>query len=598
VKRIFFVDTIPRAVEKSHHLDFSGAIEQDGAVTEESITRIELDAIYRRYGDEWKHLFVDWLGWLNCNNTCLEWWAYTSTAKNFLSSPLGNQVFQALALCKIAMAGDFETLYVTGASRAQIRFLKVRLKNSGVDEIQISSPGSAENWVPFFIFFRLCYHFLRLWSALFLAPRRPQLPEGPFDLYLFTYIDGAVNGESDAFFGKLQEYVAQQKPGSRVLYTGFVHSPLRKTLSRLRNLSNNRYWPIFLELTVGDLLWALGKTAGALNTRRFNLVNPGMSGAAGPLDVILRDVLRWDIAKGGYFFNLLVYRAAIRFAGKFRPAKLIYPYENKSLEKMLILGVRQALPRCSLVGYQHTSITLRHTTLLFSPGEAANTPLPDKIITVGEITRRYLEQHGNYPAGIFVTGCALRQTGKDPLKYSPIGHRKIRVLLALSSSRQELVRSIQFFQRLSGLTTGFELGVRPHPEFPLSKLPPALLTWVKQNAKDFSGTKLLENIAWCDVTAYVSSTVALESLIAGKPAINFRVGDTINPDPVLGDVPFCWRVKGIDDFTAVLSTLSSMPNSEYKSRAQHAKTYLGEYLRPVSPTCIRKFIEPVNGNFF
>jgi hypothetical protein len=596
VKRIFFVNSLPGAVEKSHHLDLSGAIGQDDAPAEKSFTRFELDPVYRRHDGEWKQLFIDWLGGLNRHNARPEWWAYTSTAKNFLSSPLGNQVFQALALCKIVIEGDFETLYVTGASRAQVRFLKDRLRSSGVNDIQMTGTGLAGSRFPFFVFFRVCLQFLRVWSALFLAPRRPRLPEGPYDLCLFTYIDSTVNEKSDAFFGRLQEYAAREKPGCRILYTGFVHSPLRKTLSRLRTIGGNRYWPIFLELTFGDLLWALGKTVNAVNVRRLNLANPGVNGAE-QLDVILRDTLRWDVAKGGFFFNLLVYRAAIRFADKHQPTKLIYPYESKSLEKMLILGVRQAFPQCRLMGYQHTSITPRHTTMLFAPGEAACTPLPDKIITAGEVTRRYLEQHGNYPMGIFVTGCALRQTWRDPLNYVPIGPRKIRVLLALSSSRLELVQSIQFFRRLSGLTTEFELGIRPHPEFPLSKLPAVLQAWIKRNAKDFSGTDLLENIAWCDVTAYVSSTVALESLMAGKPVINFRVEDVINPDPILGDIPFGWRVKGVDDFAGALSALSGIPDSEYKSRIQHARKYLGEYLCPVSPECIRKFLEPMNSNF-
>lgn len=596
MKRIFFVNSLPGAVEKSHHLDLSGAIGQDDAPTERSITRLRLDPVYRRHGDEWKQLFIDWLGGLNRHNASLEWWAYTSTAKNFLSSPLGNQVFQSLALCKIVVEGDFETLYVTGASRAQIRFLKDWLRSNGVNDVQMTDSGLYGSQFPLFIFFRVCLQFLRVWSALFLAPRRPRLPDGPYDLCLFTYIDSTVNEKSDAFFGRLQEYADREKPGCRILYTGFVHSPLRKTLSRLRTIGGSRYWPIFLELTFGDLLWALGKTVNAVNIRRLNLANPGVNGAE-QLDVILRDTLRWDVAKGGFFFNLLVYRAAIRFARKFRPTKLVYPYECKSLEKMLILGIRQAIPECRLLGYQHTSITPRHTTLLFSPGEAACAPLPDKIITAGEVTRLYLEQHGNYPAGIFITGCALRQIWWEPLSYVPIGSRKARVLLALSSSRIELIRSIQFFMRLSGLTDGFELGIRPHPEFPLRMLPPGLFAWAKQNASDFSGTDLLENITWCDVTAYVSSTVALESLMAGKPVINFSVEDVINPDPILGEVPFGWRAQGAGDFAEALSKLSSMSDSEYKSRAQHAETYLREYLCPVSPECIKKFLDPVNSNF-
>lgn len=42
---------------------------------------------------------------------------------------------------------------------------------------------------------------------------------------------------------------------------------------------------------------------------------------------------------------------------------------------------------------------------------------------------------------------------------------------------------------------------------------------------------LADNLAWCDVVVYVSSTVALEALGRGRPVINLVISDPVDPDP-------------------------------------------------------------------
>ena len=60
--------------------------------------------------------------------------------------------------------------------------------------------------------------------------------------------------------------------------------------------------------------------------------------------------------------------------------RLIYPFENKSLEKCLLLGLNGSI---ETIGYQHSSITPRHFSFLMGKEEINVTPIPDKIITSG-----------------------------------------------------------------------------------------------------------------------------------------------------------------------------------------------------------------------
>jgi len=244
-----------------------------------------------------------------------------------------------------------------------------------------------------------------------------------------------------------------------------------------------------------------------------------------------------------------------------------------------------------MVGYQHTSITPRHTTLLLAAGESSITPLPDYVVTVGDVTRRYLEEHGNYPPGLFLTGGALRQVWRDPVARLDPRNRPLRVLLALSSSRAELRDAVKLSKGLAEEGIEFELGVRPHPEFPVSTLPRDLQLWIQEYAQDLSGTPLHENIAWCDVTVYVSSTVALESLMLGKPAINLRLSDPIDPDPVLESDLVRLRASSPAELAAAFKSIVEMTDEEYARHRSYAIAYVRNYLRPFLEGYERKFLD-------
>lgn len=470
--------------------------------------------------------FIEWLGGLNRANASLGWWAYTSTAKNLLSSPLGDAYLAGLkGVPASAAPAALEPL-----ARLLWQFLKM----------------------------------LALWASGALRPPRDSPPQA----VIFTYVDGAFRGGPDAFFGTLA-----QQAGVRARYVAFVHSAYRAALPKL---AAQGYEPLFGSLRLADLAWSLKAALGAW-------------WRAGRYDgALLRRALRWDLGRGGYFYNLLVHRAALRLFARWQPRWLVYPYENKALEKMLLLAVRSASPGTRIVGYQHSAVTRRHATLLFAPGEAAATPLPDRIVTVGEVTRRYLEANGRYPAGIFVTGCALRQQRAAPLARRA-GGGSIRLLLALSSSRRELGEAVALCRAMLGAERGLELAIRAHPEFPLAVLPPDLRAWAERNARDFSGTPLAENLAWCDAVAYVSSTVALEALGRGRPLIHLATGEALDPDPLLDPVELCWRADSPAALAAAARAIAALDAGEFERRRRQALDYIDRYLKPPTPQALAEF---------
>jgi hypothetical protein len=537
--------------------------------------RSDLGALQRSQGLAWCSAFIDWLGALNRRNASLLWWAYTSTAKNLLSSPLGDDCFGALALDRFLAGTDARRIFVTSATSAQRAALRARLENS---EWRVAGGAGRTPFLPPLL--RSLWQFARifgLWCARRLRPPAGDAPQA----MLFTYVDSGFRDAPDAFFGSL----AQNLP-VRACHVAFVQSGYLETLPKLAAAKAGCYEPLFGSLRLSDLLWGLGASLAAW-WRAGRYEAPALEGV--PATALLRAALRWDLGPGGYFYNVVVYRAARRLLARWRPAWLIYPYENKALEKMLLLAAREACKECRIVGYQHTSITRRHATLLFAEREAAVTPLPERIVTVGEVTRRYLERHGRYPAGIFVTGCALRQQ-RGPLLERRAAAGRLRLLLALSSSRRELTEAVAACRRALDADAGLEFGIRTHPEFPVALLPGELRDWVERHARNFSGSALASNLEWCDAVVYVSSTVALEALGRGRPVINLAISDALDPDPVLDPVEFHWAANTPEALVAAAREIAALDAAEFERRRRQALDYVDEYLSPPTPQALEAFL--------
>jgi hypothetical protein len=214
---------------------------------------------------------------------------------------------------------------------------------------------------------------------------------------------------------------------------------------------------------------------------------------------------------------------------------------------------------------------------------------------MGSITKSFLETEGNYPSKLFHVACALRQSWPRSIANTPGKPERPRILLPLSSSASELIGAVSFFRTLAETGWSFDLGIRCHPEFPLTLLPKRLLDWAKAHTSNLSGTPLSDNLAWCNLTAYVSSTVALESLIHRKPIVYLSIGDPLVADPVLGEAPFRWGARNAEQFVQAVTDILGLPSSEYESRANAANAYVADYLRPVSRECVDEFYRHLTG---
>lgn len=587
MKTIIFSDVLLEIANDCIFIDLLTVDDSEYSSSCNNTGRISLAPILVQFGSEWCKEFSDWLGKLNCLNAGLFWWAHTSTAKNLLSSPLGDRYLQIKAVCEIIKTTRAKNILIIGATPGQIDSIVSNFPESKFNIVK------KVNWQKIWkyrlnninVIFRLFFQNINIFWG-FWWNRYPDAVKST-DIGLFTYIDGSKRVGFDNYFGELPKILSSNKDIFSINYLAYVYTPYHK---RLRQIKNEKYpyIALFGLLKISDYIWSV--LIASKEWWKNILATKSISGNNDIYEPLLREIFLHDIAVGGYLHNLLVYRAIRRYVDIFHPKTLIYPFENKSLEKMLIMGSKDGQFTSKIIGYQHTSVTPRHLTLLFEPDEAKYTPLPDKIVTVGKITRDYLEKNGNYPQGIFETGCALRQKWDKPFNRNESSSLPIRVLLALSSSKKELIESVKFFKTVKEYLPKLELGIRPHINFPISLMPDSIVSWLSINAIDLTNTLLEDNLEWCSVTVYVSSTVSLESLMRGKPIVNFSIGDVISPNPIIGKPSFYWNVNDVQEMVNTLVYIHEMEKDEYNKKSEEAIDYVNNYLAPIKASCLEHFI--------
>ena len=343
-----------------------------------------------------------------------------------------------------------------------------------------------------------------------------------------------------------------------------------------RCLSNEKanYSFIFNHLNLIDYIWTFVHTIN-INFLKIKGVKFIYRDKIISLKEILKENMKSELSKG-YFNNLLVFRASKRLRNTPELETIIYPFENKSLEKLINIGLSDKI---KTVGYQHSSLTPRHFSFVMNDDEINITPLPHKVITLGEITKRWLIKKCNFPSNKVIKGVALRQSKINPIFKKTFSSKKAKLLFVFSSSTYEITKSIEVLKNIS-IKYNFKYRFRFHINFPIERLSMKHQRWIKSNTNVAEKNTLIEDLKWTDITIYISSTVALESLFCGIPVIRLDI-DKYNSDPLLNEkIPFKWNANSARDLINSIYEISYLSDKERNERSLKGQNFASSYMIP------------------
>lgn len=527
------------------------------------------------------------------NNKKPFWWALNFTIKNPITTPLCDKTFYALLIAKVIEEIPEETsLFIIGKDNDIFQQLKIWFKRKDVEIIVTRSlriqkdslKDVIRKYTPLAVFFAAVRALVR------------KIQAGSIDINLqkeYAVVFSLLNHQSfqrdgsyyDTYFGKFVSYAVDKNIS--LINLLFINSPCyRKMAQKIRKVNPGFLLiPIECFLSVLDILKCL-----FISLKRYYLgisINGDYFIDNKSVNYLINAVIRRDFTASYFYDNMRFHYEIKSLVKRVKINRFYYPFENRSIEKLAILIFKRYRPQVRVIGYQHPSLSLRHTNFLLTKEEAKITPFPDKIMTMGEVTRNFMRTFGNFPDSILDNGCALRQK-----QYSgaPKSKRLLsHVLVILATNIEEYIKVILFLNKAFEEQTSYKIWIRPHPVFPLSE---AIAITGRPQFPFYQANKetIEECFHWADVVLYVHSTVGVESLAWGIPLIYLNINNVINPDPLFNFDDFKWQADKPDDLPRIFEEINELPEDVFYEKQNKGIQYTKKYLFPVNDNALEKFL--------
>ncbi len=243
---------------------------------------------------------------------------------------------------------------------------------------------------------------------------------------------------------------------------------------------------------------------------------------------------------GPMFFHCLLLDRAMRRFPLNNLKVLFFRLEFQPLERAILYNTKG---KTKTFGFQHSALGKNFLNYVFTDGElgdhwrrrneADSMPLPDYILTSGELGIQYMRQAG-YPNGRLAVGGALRfshlyeyiremPSKEDLRKRYSLPQKKTIILVATSPLLQETVSMLNdLFGAAKQATTDYYMIIRCHPE---ALNAPGYVDQVQEILKGESRgvpfdfltelVSLHDYIALSDAVLLTGGTVALEAMLLG-----------------------------------------------------------------------------------
>ncbi|MFH1846065.1 MAG: hypothetical protein ABH869_00720 [Candidatus Omnitrophota bacterium] len=539
-----------------------------------------------------KKKYLDLIASLGSRRRNFYWWATALSEKNSFTSKFFIRTYQLFCLDR-AIDGIKSDVYI--------------VSSDPVLKTQIISNYSKKWTIKYSFFFpvlyrlnnftsfwkglakqvlRACAEYRKIWICRALLKEKKKVIK---ESDKYTVLRGWVDSRNyksgkyeDAYFKKLPGFL--RALGKNVLIFAGGLSEYEKIIKKFKKDKGNLIIPFNFYLKGIDIL----KNLVAVYCKR-PVIRKDIFLENCNISEIIKAELLTDIEFGSFFNAGLQFFACKRLASSVLIESFIYTFENYSWEKMSILGIRETSPGAKIIGFQHAFISKNNFKYLTGRGEESICPLPDRIVTMGKRTLDIMKNYGNYPEGIFVSGCALRQeylfgmerlcrnTGKD-------------VFVPLTITIQDTVKVFRFLYDAGMAEYPGNIYFRFHPATRVKEILEKLSFSLPANFVVSDKVLIKEEMERCSVVLYTWTTVCLEALKMGRPVIYLDVNYPLEVDPLFE----CGYLKDVcrnsEELIEKIKRMQGMDESVFSLEAQKAREYIDEYFLPVNNETMRAFL--------
>ncbi len=312
----------------------------------------------------------------------------------------------------------------------------------------------------------------------------------------------------------------------------------------------------------------------------------------GELDVtaLVREELAESFFSTRFFNNVLYYFKIKGLSRKLDMHSFIYTFENYAWEKMCLLALKESSDHISTVGFQHAFIAKNSFRYLLGKDEAGIVPSPERIVTMGDVTRRILVSYGRWPQNILKTGCALRQS--QTMNADQASNARSRnILVAFSMTRLDSIKILEFIFEAGLGNYPHKVYLRFHPQTPVQEVLKSLSFEMPSNFEISRAPSLSEDLKRAGVVLYTFTTVGLEALANGIPAVYLDVNSPLDLDPLFECEHLKDRAGRPQELKDKVEQLLDLQPADYTRSLGEARRYLKDYFYPVNDQSLALFAQ-------
>jgi len=547
------------------------------------------------YRDKFLREYIDIIGSVGKENDNLEWWATDIASKNRFTSRIPELLANFLSVVEAIRGKRFGVMVIVDPDWTIVTSLQKALSR---DEVYfIVSSGFARKRLLSLLHSRLrsllsaVYNFGKVGvKAIYcrfilgdIVKRTMGGHEQYFVVKTFIY-NNSFSGERgyrDTFFGKLPDIMSRDR---KVLILASVLGGYRHCLEQIKKCSSFRIIPIEYLVTFSDMMSAF---------RAFIYFKPIVSDKH-MFGCEVADIIRNELSRtwnGVQYFQLLHYWALKRLPSIASAGTFLMTYENNPWEKMCIAALRQVSPKTHIIGYQHTIVSHASANMFMSRYEYGIMPIPDKVLTVGGVTRNIMERYGSFKKDFIRTSCGLRFEYIFNIKR--LARKNTGNILIGLEGIQEVYKMVEYVLKELGGNKEYKVRIRTHPVlswdyfrksrgFDLAKYP---------NFNLSAGGPLKDDLEWADVVVYWGSTIGVEALNIGRPVVHYDIGSVFNYDPLFESGDLKWVVSEDVRLAVILEKIRGLSDEEFLSSWEKAKAYLNNYFYPINEGNLTEFMK-------
>jgi hypothetical protein len=582
-----------------NHLDTSACIalpSMDGLDQLKAGTIQEiLPALYSE--DERKAFIRDYTQFIASLNLSYKdqrlWWASDLSSKNRYLSPLPDLLQELLEIERALQIHKDKTLFVIAPSiaiypalqkaaakigrkllwpGAQARFSLQRVRGA-----LRSAVRPLANAARFYI--------RALWARWMLGSpaRRWLTPQKEFYVIkTFSYPSSwdEKGNYTDTFFGRLPEILSKDK---NVVVLSYHWQGFRPFIQRALADNSVRLFPVEFFLKASDIFSAVLKIFTFQLPMKKKLYFRSFD---------VTDVLVFELSRtlnGVQLFQLLHYDAIGNMLKWMRFETFLFTFENNPWERMCILSLRHYSPSTKIIGYQHSVVPEAALNMFVHSSEKNIVPLPDMVLTTGDVPKDILQNYGDYSAVPVKTACALRYGYLFDIKPMARQENPVRLLLVLDGVEQTKDFLGYILEQIQGQER-YRLRVRCHPALPWDWLSRKFHFDISNLANvEVSSQTLHEDLSWADAVIYWQTTIALEAICWGKPVVNFKPGDILSYDPLFQTNALKWTATPQEKLLYIVKAVEQLDDQTYRRQLDAALLYIRRYFHPLTPQALQLF---------